>query len=276
LPNSELTFVHLSDTHIVAKDSTYLGYDSARYLRDAIGAVNALRPRPAFALVTGDLCHTGSRAEYEHFVELFAALDVPYYVLPGNHDRVETLRAVIPAQAWGGAERATGAFAFEVDVSGLRLIALDSTKPRVPGGWLGDDRLDWLTATLAAAPATPTALALHQPPFRTGMHYLDFLPYPGADRLRTIVESNPQIALLLGGHIHCVRARRWKGTLALTAPSTAPQVVPELFERRPFALRLEPPGFIVHRGTLGGAFEATVHRRAPASGDYVPTERALT
>ncbi len=274
MQSSEFAFVQLSDTHIVAESPVSAGYDAAAYLSDAVAAVNALEPEPAFVVVTGDLCHAGSRAEYERFAELAGALRAPYYVLPGNHDNVARLRGALPPRSFGGVER--GAFAYAVDAGGVRLIALDSTAPRAFGGSLDDERLDWLAAALADEPSRPTVIALHQPPFRTRMHYVDVLPYPGADRLRAIVERNPQVALLIGGHIHCVRAARWNGTLALSAPSTAPQIVPELFERQVFALRAEAPGFVLYRRGRTGAFEVIVHRRERGGARYLPTERAVS
>jgi 3',5'-cyclic AMP phosphodiesterase CpdA len=271
---SEVSFVQLSDTHVVGEGSRYRGLpDTARYLREAIAAVNALAPAPAFAVVTGDLCHHGSRAEYAHFAKLFALLRVPYYVIPGNHDNPGRLREVLPPASFGGAGR--DAFAYALDAGGLRLLALDSTVRRALSGSFDSERLAWLASTLRAEPTRPTVIALHQPPFRTRLHYLDFLPYPGAARFREIVDDNPQVALVIGGHIHCVRAARWNDTLALTAPSTAPQLVPELFERRVFAVRRERPGFVVYRSTVRGSFEATVYRRERNSGRFVPTERAF-
>ncbi len=271
---SDATFVQLSDTHVVAPGRRYIGsLDSARYARDAIAAVNALEPQPAFVIVTGDLCHAGGRAEYAHFARLFAALRAPYFVIPGNHDNVTRLREVLPAASFGGAGR--DAFAYALDARGIRLLALDSTVRGALGGSFDGARLDWLAAALAAEPGRPTVIALHQPPFRTRMHYLDVLPYPGARRFRAIVGAHPQVALVIGGHIHCVRAARWNGTLALTAPSTVPQVVPELLERRVFALRREPPGFVVYRAARD-AFEAIVYRRRPHSSDYVAVEHAFT
>jgi 3',5'-cyclic AMP phosphodiesterase CpdA len=271
---SDVTFVQLSDTHVVGEGHAYPGLpDTARHLRDAIAAVNALRPAPAFAVVTGDLCHHGSRDEYAHFARLFAGLHVPYFVVPGNHDNVERLREVLPPASFGGAGR--DAFAYARDADGVRLLALDSTVPHAVSGVFDSSRLAWLAATLAAEPDRPTVIALHQPPFRTRLHYLDFLPYPGVVRFRAIVDENPQVKLVIGGHIHCVRAARWKAALALTAPSTAPQIVPELFERRMFALRREAPGFILYRGDPRGSFEAIVYRRERDSGRYAPTEHAF-
>jgi len=274
LIRSDFTFVQLSDTHIVGEGSRYRGLpDTARYLREAIAAVNALVPAPAFVVVTGDLCHHGSRAEYAHFVRLLAPLRMPYYVIPGNHDNPARLREVLPPASFGGAGR--DAFAYALDAGGVRLLALDSTVRRALSGAFDTERLAWLAATLRAEPDRPTVIALHQPPFRTRLHYLDFLPYPGAAELRAIVDENPQVALVIGGHIHCVRAARWNATLALTAPSTAPQLVPELFERRVFALRRERPGFIVYRSDGRRSFEAIVYRRERRSGAYVATEHAF-
>ncbi len=271
---SDVSFVQLSDTHVVGEGRRYRGLaDTARYLSEAIAAVNALVPAPAFAVVTGDLCHHGSRAEYAHFARLFAPLRVPYYVIPGNHDNPARLCEVLPPASFGGAGR--DAFAYALDAGGLRLLALDSTVRRALGGAFDAERLAWLASTLDTEPDRPTVIALHQPPFRTRLHYLDFLPYPGAARFREIVDENPQVTLVIGGHIHCVRAARWNGALALTAPSTAPQLVPELFERRVFAIRREPPGFVVYRSTLGGSFEAIVYRREHRSSRYVPTEHAF-
>lgn len=273
MTRSDVTFVQLSDTHVVRESRRYRGLaDTERYLGDAIDAVNALVPAPAFAIVTGDLCHHGSRAEYAHFVKFFDSLRMPYYVVPGNHDNPARLREMLPPSTFGGSGR--DAFAYAVDAGGVRLLALDSTERRSLTGCFDAERLAWLAATLEAEPHSPTVIALHQPPFRTGLRYLDCLPFPGAARFREIVGENPQVALVIGGHIHCVRAVRWNGTLALTAPSTAPQLVPELFERRAFAIRREPPGFVIYR-RLGRSFEATVYRRELNSGRYVPTEHAF-
>ena len=41
------------------------------------------------------------------------------------------------------------------------------------GGLLCGDRLAWLEQQLAAAPATPTLVAMHHPPFTTGIGHMD-------------------------------------------------------------------------------------------------------
>src|SRR3546814_6275467 len=55
------------------------------------------------------------------------------------------------------------------DAGPVRSVALDCTIPRAGSGELCAVRLDWLTARLAEAPARPTIVALHHPPFPTGI-----------------------------------------------------------------------------------------------------------
>jgi 3',5'-cyclic AMP phosphodiesterase CpdA len=55
----------------------------------AIDAVVALRPRPDVVLITGDLTDYGLVEEYEELKRMLQRLDIPFFVIPGNHDRRE-------------------------------------------------------------------------------------------------------------------------------------------------------------------------------------------
>ncbi|MBC5798527.1 MAG: phosphodiesterase [Candidatus Eremiobacteraeota bacterium] len=258
--------LHLTDTHIVRRDRRS-GIDTAAYLRDALTCAAALQPAPDYAIVTGDLVDGGKRREYEHFAEIMSALPIPYVVVPGNHDDREHLRATLEPATFGGSHDETIRFSY--DGFKVRLIGLDVTRPGRPGAHIDDENLAWLAARLAEAPQHPTILAMHQPPFRSGLHYLDVFGFRGASRLRKLIDAAPQIGRVICGHIHTVKIRRWRHALAMSAPSTAPQSVPELFERRIFGVRREPAGFAVIDWAAGAGFKTTVYRRA-SSGAYSP------
>ena len=66
-------------------------------------------------------------------------------------------------------------------------------------------------------------------------------------------------------HLHRTIVRRFGGTLAMTAPSTAHQIAFDLAADAPAAWRAEPPGFVVH-AWHGGALVSHV----VASGDHRP------
>jgi predicted MPP superfamily phosphohydrolase len=81
--NRTLRFVQISDVHI--------GSRSARYLRQIIDAVNALRPE--FLCITGDFIDQPGVS-----IDKLAALRevrVPIYYCIGNHERYEDLQAII-------------------------------------------------------------------------------------------------------------------------------------------------------------------------------------
>src|SRR3546814_15249581 len=86
------------------------------------------------------------------------------------------------------------------DAGPVRIVALDCTIPRAGSGELCAVRLDWLTARLAEAPARPTIVALHHPPFPTGIPEIDRGGLGGPDRFRSVIAENPQVEPTVCGH----------------------------------------------------------------------------
>ena len=113
-----------TDTHVSAPGVLHFGRDSSRYLADAIDAVNALARRPAYVIVTGDLVDYGAGAEYAVFRSVMEGLSIPYYVIPGNHDQRDAMRAHLPERAYAGTRGARSRFV--VDDGPVRLVALDT------------------------------------------------------------------------------------------------------------------------------------------------------
>ena len=158
-------------------------------------AVGALRPAPNALVVTGDVAESGAAREYERARELLAPLPMPVHAIPGNHDDAGELRAV-----FGG----DGPHGFGVRVGGIRLVAMNSTRPGHDDGSLSADRLAWLREQLAVEPATPTVVAMHHPPLLTGIPSLDMLGLPEDDRraLAEVLAANPQVRRVVAGHVH--------------------------------------------------------------------------
>jgi 3',5'-cyclic AMP phosphodiesterase CpdA len=97
-----------------------------------VEAVGALRPAPHALIVTGDVAESGATREYERACELLAPLPMPVHAIPGNHDDAGELRVV-----FGG----DGRRGFGVHVGGIRLVAMDSTRPGHDDGSLSAERL---------------------------------------------------------------------------------------------------------------------------------------
>src|ERR1041384_7331471 len=60
----------------------------------ALDMVAGLRPHPDVVLITGDMAACGLAQEYEVLKALLKKLTMPVYMVPGNHDQRDTLKAV--------------------------------------------------------------------------------------------------------------------------------------------------------------------------------------
>jgi 3',5'-cyclic AMP phosphodiesterase CpdA len=114
------------------------------------------------------------------------------------------------------------------------------------GGLLRAHQLEWLHAVLSGAPLRPTVLALHHPPFSTGIGHMDDIGLENADGLEAVVRLHPQVELVTCGHLHRVIQKRFAGTFVSTCPSPAHQVALDLDERAASRFMMEPPGFQLH------------------------------
>jgi 3',5'-cyclic AMP phosphodiesterase CpdA len=222
--------------------------DTAAHLARAVAHINALRPAPDLVLVTGDLVDAGKPEEYVHLRELLAPLAMPAYLIPGNHDLRDPLRAAFAAHRY---LPAGGFVQYVIDEDPLRLIALDTLTPGAPHGELCARRLDWLEARLAES-EMPTILFMHHPPFECGMKEFDDCRLNvGAERLAAIVKRHPNVERILCGHVHRPIQVRWAGTIASVAPSTAHQATLDLAPDAPLMFSMDPPAVALHQWRPG-------------------------
>jgi Icc protein len=250
-------FVQLSDPHIVAKGQLLMGeVDTASHLTRAVAQIAALAYAPSHVLITGDLVERGGPDEYAHLRELLAPLPCPVLLMPGNHDSVPHLRQAFSDHRYLSStahDPAVAGFAlFEASLGRRRLLALDTVVPGKPHGSLCAARLQWLRGQLEAAPRTPTVVAMHHPPFTTGIRHMDDMGLrEGAGELEALMAEHPQVERILCGHLHRPITRRFGGTVAMTAPSPAHQITLGLAPESPPSFICEPPGFYVHTVQAG-------------------------
>jgi 3',5'-cyclic AMP phosphodiesterase CpdA len=237
----------ISDLHIKTDGKkSYRVVDTAESLRRCVAQVNALKQRPDVVVFTGDLVDFGKPSEYEFLRRLLAPLAMPYYLLPGNHDERAALRAAFPDHAYlqQGGDR----IEYVIEDHAVRIVALDTVIPRSSKGALSPASLRWLDDVLAAEPDRPTVIAMHHPPFTTGIGHMDEIGLARSDvqALEAVVRKHPQVERVLCGHLHRSIQRRFGGTLASTCPGVSHQVVLDLDAAAPSCFVMEPPGFQLH------------------------------
>lgn len=234
----------LTDPHIRVQGSLAYGrVDTNRFFEDAIAALAKLSPAPDAYILTGDLTDFGRAEEYAVLARAVERLGKPAYLLPGNHDERAAMRAAFPGMAY--LQNAEPFLQYRIEFDGFALIALDTVVPRASHGVLDHARLEWLRKHLDRD--TPTIIAMHHPPFITGIEHMDKIGLlEGAAELEAILKQHNNIERILCGHLHRSIQARFANTFASTCPAPAHQVTLDLNPGGPSCFRMEPPGYQLH------------------------------
>ncbi|KAG8148782.1 phosphodiesterase [Burkholderia catarinensis] len=239
----------ISDVHVRPAGVLYQDVvDSNAMLARAVASLNALAPRPDLVLVTGDLTDEGAPEEYAMLRRLLAPLEIPFAVMPGNHDKRDNLRSAFPDHTYLPAQ---GPLHFTIDVGAVRIVALDTSVPDLHHGELDLDALAWLDAELHACCERPTIVAMHHPPFDTGIPYLDIYGLRDIDRFAATLTVHSHVERVIAGHVHRSMQTRLGNVPVLTCPSTVTQIALQTQADAQPASYLEPPALLLHCWTQG-------------------------
>lgn len=256
-----MLIAQMSDPHFLPEDVRVFGkLSTAAFLKRCVAHLNQLELDAV--LVTGDLTNDGDGPVYGRFARTLSALTAPTFMLTGNHDDREIMRETFA----GGYLPAEGPLCYVVDRFPVRLVALDTLVAGEPYGLLGSEQLAWLDARLGDVPEKPTLVALHHPPFRTGIGHLDRSMLRDAEELALVIGRHPQVERVVCGHVHRPILRRWAGTLVQTAPSIAHQAELAFGEARASWV-CEPPAVLLHYWQP----EAGLVSHTSMIGEYRPT-----
>lgn len=240
-----MIFAQISDIHLRPEgDLAHDVADTAGGLVSAVGRLAALDPPVDAVFVTGDLVDVPDPGAYSQLRGLLDPLRSPVYLLPGNRDDRANLRA---AFADAGYFPENGSFLhYAVEDFPVRFLALDTLKEGAKTGELCAERLAWLEDRLAEGPGRPTAILMHHPPFKTGVPFMDGQEFEGADAFAELVGRYENVERVLCGHLHRSIQRRFAGTLACVAPSTAFHMPLDLRVAADLNLVLEPAAGFLH------------------------------
>lgn len=255
-----MLIAHISDFHVFSSqpETRQVRLDIADVARRVVQDLANFTPALDAIAFTGDLTDGGSQEDYALLKEILSPLQVPVFMVPGNHDKRRTLRAAfadtLPFE--------DGPFLnYETRAGGLRVLALDTLIEGRGEGALAPESLAWLVGRLTSATPEPTLVLLHHPPFPSGMASLDNAALTeGCDALAAMVREYPERLIILAGHIHRPYQSIWNGAYCAVGGSPAFQVALDLK-----ADRHEPPcisqayAYYVYRIDREGEF--AVHTR---------------
>lgn len=220
MAHDRLSFVHLSDLHILPEGESFLEQDTMQKARDVVSAISALELRPAFVVISGDLSHRGDPASYSRLSGLLddmRALDLPVLVCLGNHDTRVAFRTEILGES---NPREDQPYYYSQLIDGLRVIMLDSKVPGAHDGALDDEQLTWLAEQLAEPAPRGSLLVFHHPPVETAVPWLAGHGLRNHEQLAEVI-SGSDVVGILAGHIHFSAVRSFAGVTTAAAAGVA-------------------------------------------------------
>ncbi|EKF42861.1 metallophosphoesterase [Nitratireductor indicus C115] len=240
--------LQLSDTHIVREGHRAYGVvDTGAALAEVVEAARRSLPLVGpvdLAVVTGDLVDYGIEEEYERFKSLMAPLGIPYRALPGNHDDREMMRSAFAEADW---MPESGPINWVAHLEHFSVIGLDSLVSGAPYGLLEDETLAFLKAELDALSGKPVLVAMHHPPFATGIEAMDINNLRNAPALLNLIDTHAGEVRIICGHVHRNVTRTFGKAIALIAPGTSHAVTLDQRENDPpHTLSKEPGAFMMH------------------------------
>lgn len=227
--------LHLSDPHLAAPGVDTYGVDAGASL-DRILYDARFVPDIDLVVVSGDIADDGSVEGYAGVLDRvgrFAAdRGIPHIYTTGNHDIRKSFASVLASGhlATDGtdigrlANKTSDVRAAVSEVSGLRVITLDSLVPGSVHGHVGEDQLEWLRTTLAEPAPAGTIVVLHHPPI--AVHSSPFMASVGLRNAAELGEilAGSDVHALLCGHFHLQLTGQLRGVPVWVTPGVVTRI----------------------------------------------------
>lgn len=247
--------LQITDTHLVAAPGLLGGVlDPRTALERTVADIAASLPKlePVDALVvTGDLSDDGSAQSYALLREGLEPLGLPVLPVPGNHDARENMRS---AFADLDLFASSGRLNWVRDIGGLHVVGIDTMVDNSGSGTIDEETARFLDAALAWD--GPVLLAMHHPPFISGISFMDAIGLPNAERLAGALQRSPAEIRIVCGHVHMMAAGSVGGRIAIACPSVCSSFDVDFRPDAPVGFFPGGGGFMIH--DWAGEFRSTL------------------
>lgn len=216
-----IKFVQITDAHM-AKNSEF----SQRVLKATVEDINK-QSDISFVVFTGDNINYAEEEDLKIFAKIVRKLNVPYYIVIGNHDVYKTngmskthyLRILRESNHLIRQKKPN----YKFTKKGFVFLIVDGAKEVIPGpaGYFKKDTLAWLDKMLTKNKKKTVVIFQHFP-----------IEYPegAAGRLKThktykvedykdIIEKHNNILAIVSGHLHTNGENMKNGVYHISSPS---------------------------------------------------------
>ena len=214
---NDIKFVQVTDTHY-AMDNDY----SKEVLEKTIEQINKLKD-VAFVVFTGDNINRPLEDNLVNFVREANKLDVPYYLVFGDHDvykndgmsKADYIKIVKENNLFYKPSTPN----YVIKKNGFVFIVLDGAKEVIPGavGYYKDSTLQWLDKQLTKYKKHPVVILQHYPivePKERKSHRV-YKP----ERYFAVLDKHNNVIAIVSGHYHLNGEQMKDGIYHISTPS---------------------------------------------------------
>lgn len=231
----KVKFINFSDLHlsINGENTMKMGKESVDIVKSCVDLANKTNDI-SFVILTGDLLQDAEPWNLDKVKEILDNLNVPYYVILGNHDispvQTDTNKFIFPSIS-----KSTFVWAFQghgfngsdswwsVDpVQGLHLIGLDTTVTGTWGGNISKKQLEWLDKDLEKNKDKLCIVLSHHalvPHTKDDFNRTKNFVVENSNEVRKILEKH-KVKIVITGHHHITDVKTINGITYFSNPST--------------------------------------------------------
>lgn len=254
LPNnsrhSDIKILQLSDMHLMASaEDQLVGVNTEESFLSVLKLAQEESWPPDLIFLTGDLSQDSSAESYNRLIRHLNKLDIPCYVLPGNHDTPSTLTKLFaesPVSYQPFLHHKQWLFAF-----------LNSETPGEEGGTLDEVEIANLQQEISTHPNKHVLICLHHQLIPVGSEWLDSMAVANPDSLIKTITEYPTVRGVIHGHVHQSFNADIAGKPLYAVPSTCFQFKPLSKE---FSIDNLAPGYRWLRLTENGEIHTDIIR----------------
>lgn len=247
---TDIKVLQISDMHLFdAIDKQLVGVNTEQSFLSVLQLAQDQCWPPDVIFLTGDLSQDGTDTSYQRLNTHLSALNIPCFLLPGNHDTPDKLAALFnhPSVSYQPfLHHGSWLFAF-----------LNSETPGEEGGSLDDAEVTALEREIKLHPTKNVLICLHHQLQAINSPWLDTMAVRNPDKLITLIRDCPKIHAVIHGHIHQAFESRVAGKPVYGVPSTCFQFKPL---SKDFAIDTIPPGFRWLRLSSNGGIKTDIIR----------------
>lgn len=249
MPKDTISILQFTDTHLFSDPSRSLcGINTTDSLKDVLKTARERHWPPDFILVTGDIAQDASVEAYQRFKDIFEALKVPIYCLPGNHDNP----AILSQMFTDGIVQMKSRLLWD----NWQILMLNSTILGKNDGHLSDQELHYLDRCLEKSDKH-ALVCMHHNPMNMGSQWLDTMVIDNGQELFRVTDRYSHVRGIVWGHVHQEYSGTRNGVPLLAAPSTSIQFKPTSKE---FRLDSLAPGYRWINLTADGKIQTGIER----------------